>query len=143
MNTTTAQATANPIENILDNLKPAIDLAGRVGLAAIFALAGMNKIQHYDANAQFLASDGLPAELLPLVILFELVAAAFVIVGFQTRITALALAGFSVVTALLYHSNLGDQMQFLFFFKNIAMAGGFLVLAANGAGKLSIDARRQ
>ena len=76
-------------------------------------------------------------------IAFELIGAIFIAVGFQTRITAVAFAGFSVITALLYHNQLSDQIQFLLFFKNIAMAGGFLVLAANGAGKLSIDARRQ
>ncbi len=120
-----------------------VDLLGRVGLAVIFLLAGMNKIQYYDANAQFLASGGLPAELLPLVIAFELIGAILLVVGYQTRLAALAFAGFSVVTALLYHNNLADQMQFLLFFKNIAMAGGFLVLAAHGAGDFSIDAKRR
>ena len=119
------------------------DLLGRVGLAVIFLLAGMNKIQYYGANAQFLASGGLPAELLPLVIAFELIGAILLVVGYQTRLAALAFAGFSVVTALLYHNNLADQVQFLLFFKNIAMAGGFLVLAAHGAGEFSIDAKRR
>ena len=120
-----------------------VDLLGRVGLAVIFLLAGMNKIQYYETNAQFLASGGLPAELLPLVIAFELIGAILLVVGYQTRLAALAFAGFSVVTALLYHNNLADQMQFLLFFKNIAMAGGFLVVAAHGAGEFSIDARRR
>ncbi|GAA4650425.1 DoxX family protein [Kistimonas scapharcae] len=120
-----------------------VDLLGRVGLAVIFLLAGMNKIQYYDANAQFLASGGLPAELLPLVIAFEVIGAILLVVGYQARLAALAFAGFSVATALLYHNNLADQMQFLLFFKNIAMAGGFLVLAAHGAGEFSIDAKRR
>ena len=119
------------------------ELLGRIALAAIFLLAGINKIQFYEANAQFMASGGLPAFLLPAVIAFEIIGAIALIAGFQTRLVALAFAGFSVVTALLYHSNLADQMQFILFFKNIAMAGGFLILAANGAGALSLDARRK
>lgn len=124
-------------------LTAAADLAGRLSLAAIFFLAGINKMQHYEGNAQFLASGGLPEFLLPFVIIFEIAGALAIITGFQVRITSLAFAGFSVITALLYHNNLGDQMQFLMFFKNIAMAGGFLVLAANGAGRYSIDAIRK
>ena len=121
----------------------AIDLVGRLGLAAIFLLAGFNKIQYFEMNAQYLASGGLPGALLPVVIAFELIGALLLIVGYKTRWVALAFAGFSALTALLYHNNLGDQTQFFMFFKNIAMTGGFLVLAAHGAGKYSIDARRQ
>lgn len=118
------------------------DLLGRIGLALIYVLSGINKIQHYDANAEYMASGGLPGSLLPAVIAFELLASLLVIVGYQTRLAALALAGFTVATAVLFHNNLDDQMQFLMFFKNIAMAGGFLVLAAHGAGALSVDAKR-
>ncbi len=119
------------------------DLAGRIALAAIFLLAGVNKVQYYDANAQFLASGGLPEFLLPFVIVFEVVGALMIIAGFKTRLVALAFAGFSVVTALMYHSNLADQMQFLMFFKNLAIAGGFLTLVAHGAGNYSLDAKRR
>lgn len=140
---TTANLNPALLDNQIANFRPVIDLLGRLGLAAIFALAAINKIQYYDANAQFMVSGGLPAALLPLVIAFELVGAIFIAVGFQTRLTALAFAGFSVITALLYHSQLGDQIQFLMFFKNLAIAGGFLVLAANGAGSLSIDNRNR
>ncbi|WMN61843.1 DoxX family protein (plasmid) [Pseudoalteromonas xiamenensis] len=114
-------------------------LFARLSMAAIFLLAGLNKVQYYDGNAQYMASSGLPAELLPLVIVFEIGAALLIISGFMTQITAIALAGFSIVSALLFHFNLSDQMQFILFFKNVAMAGGFLALAATGAGRFSID----
>ena len=123
------------------NFRASLDLLGRIGLAAIFLLAGMNKIQYFEGSAQYMASAGLSSELLPLVIAFEILTALALIVGFQTRLTALVLAAFSVVTALMFHGNIGDQMQFILFFKNIAMAGGFLVLAANGAGRYSLDAK--
>lgn len=116
-------------------------LLARVGLSAIFILAGINKVQYFQANAQYLASSGLPETLLPLVIAFEIVGGLFILAGFLTQLTAIAFAGFSVVSALLFHFNLADQMQFLMFFKNIAMAGGFLALAVYGAGRFSLDQR--
>ena len=63
------------------------------------------------------------------------------IVGWQTRLAAYALALFSIVSALIFHSNLGEQMQMILFMKNWAMAGGLLVLAANGAGAFSLEQR--
>lgn len=131
--------------NISKIIKPNTSLAtgftllARAGLAAIFILAAVNKIQYYDGNAAYMASSGLPSELLPLVIAFELVGGIFILLGALTQLTALAFALFSVVSALLFHFDLADQMQFLMFFKNIAMAGGFMALAVSGAGQWSID----
>ncbi|WP_444920011.1 DoxX family protein [Microbulbifer sp. CnH-101-G] len=139
--TTSTLSTAQPSAN--HKLFAGIaDLSGRIGLAAIFLLAGVNKIQNYESSAQYLAMGGLPEFLLPLVILFEIGGALALIVGFQVRLTALAFAGFSLLTAVMFHNNLADQMQFLMFFKNLAMTGGFLVLTAHGAGRFSLDRRR-
>ncbi|CAM4130434.1 DoxX family protein [Pseudoalteromonas byunsanensis] len=114
-------------------------LLARFGLSAIFIMAGLNKIQQYDGSAQYMASVGLPGELLPLVIALEVIGGLFILIGLLNQITALALALFCVVSAILFHANFADQMQFIMFFKNIAMAGGFLVLAAHGAGQWSVD----
>ena len=119
----------------------AADLLGRVGLAAIFLLAGLSKIGAYDANAAYMASVGVPAALLPFTIALEVGGALAIILGFQTRLAALALAGFSVVTAVLFHNQLGDQIQFIMFWKNIGLAGGFLLLAVHGPGAWSLDAK--
>ncbi|KZW99742.1 membrane protein [Pseudoalteromonas luteoviolacea] len=128
--------------NIISNnegLASLANLVGRVGLSVIFILAGMNKTQYFEDNAQYLASGGLPEFLLPLVIAFELIGGLFILAGALTQITALAFAGFCVISALVFHNNLADQMQFFMFFKNIAMAGGFLALASAGAGRFSVD----
>ncbi|MGD8616766.1 MAG: DoxX family protein, partial [Gammaproteobacteria bacterium] len=66
-----------------------------------------------------------------------------VLLGWQTRISAFLLAGFSVLSALIFHANFGDQMQSILFMKNLAMAGGLLMLVANGPGSWSVDARLQ
>ena len=79
--------------------------------------------------------------LLPLVILLEVVGGLTLMLGWQTRITAFLLAGFTIVATLIFHSNLGDQTQMLFFLKNLAIAGGLLLVALHGAGPWSIDNR--
>jgi putative oxidoreductase len=79
--------------------------------------------------------------LLPLVILVELGVGLLVLIGWQTRLVALALAGFTILSTLIFHSNFADQGQSIHFMKNLAIAGGFLVLLANGAGSWSVDSR--
>jgi putative oxidoreductase len=120
-----------------------VNLAGRVLLAHIFLLAGINKITGYSGTQGYMEAMGVPGMLLPLVILLEIGGALALITGWQTRLAAYALALFSIVGALIFHSNLGDQMQMIMFMKNWAMAGGLLVLAANGAGAFSLDNRGQ
>lgn len=120
-----------------------VNLAGRILLAHIFLLAGINKITGYSGTQGYMEAMGVPGMLLPLVILLEIGGALALIAGWQTRLAAYALALFSIVSALIFHSNLGDQMQMILFMKNWAMAGGLLVLAANGAGAFSLDNRGQ
>ena len=120
-----------------------VNLAGRVLLAHIFLLAGINKITGYSGTQGYMEAMGVPGMLLPLVILLEIGGSLALIAGWQTRLAAYALALFSIVSALIFHSNLGDQMQMILFMKNWAMAGGLLVLAANGAGAYSLENRGQ
>lgn len=116
------------------------NLAGRILLAHIFLLAGLNKIGGGYAGTQaYMESVGVPGMLLPLVIALEIGGALALIVGWQTRLAAWALALFSIVAAILFHANFSDQIQMIMFMKNFAIAGGLLVLAANGAGAFSLE----
>ena len=115
---------------------------GRVLLVGIFPLSALSKLGAYEGTQGYMESVGLPGALLPLVIAFELLAPAAVIAGFYARIAALLLAGFSVVTALVFHFDFGDQIQSILFLKNISIAGGLLLLAAFGPGAFSINANR-
>jgi putative oxidoreductase len=119
------------------------NLAGRVLLAHIFVLSGWSKIAGYAGTQAYMASVGLPGTLLPLVIALELLGGLGLIVGFKTRWTALALAAFSVIAALVFHNNFADQMQLISFMKNLAIAGGLLVLAQTGAAAPSVDAAKR
>ncbi len=111
----------------------------RLLLAHVFLLAGISKISGYAGTQSYMDAMGVPGALLPLVIVLEISGAIALIVGWQSRIAALALAGFSVVAAFIFHSNFGDQMQTILFTKNLAMAGGLLMVATYGAGELSLD----
>ena len=106
--------------------------AGRILIALIFVIAGYNKIGGYEATADYMSAMGVPGGLLPLVIALELGGGILLILGFFTRYLALALAGFCLLSAVIFHSNIADQTQQLMFLKNLAIAGGFLFLAANG-----------
>ena len=118
------------------------DLVGRILIATIFIVAGYGKIGAYAGTAAYMESTGVPGALLPLVIATELGGGILVVLGLFTRYAALALAGFSILAALLFHANFSDQMQSILFMKNFAMAGGFMLLVVNGPGRLSLDAWR-
>ncbi|MCB1465011.1 MAG: DoxX family protein [Nitratireductor sp.] len=119
-------------------------LIARILLSVIFILAGVTKFGAIDGNAQYIASVGLPAPTLLAwaAAIFETVAGLFILAGFLTRYTSLALAAFCVFTGFMFHYAPADQMQMVMFMKNLAIAGGFLVLSLAGPGSISVDARR-
>ncbi len=63
-------------------------------------------------------------------------------IGFKARLVAFLLAGFSALSAVLFHANFADQTQMIMFMKNIAIAGGFLMIVVHGAGAYSLDNRQ-
>lgn len=115
-------------------------LLGRIGLAQIFILSGLHKLAGYAATGAMLASHGLPPGLLPLVIFAELGGGLAVLFGFLTRWAAVGLCVFTLLAAFFFHNNFADPMQLINFQKNIAIAGGLLVLAAFGPGAVALDA---
>lgn len=111
----------------------------RLLLSGIFIMSGFSKIGQYEQTQMYMEAMGVSGGLLPLVILTEALGGLLILVGFQTRLAAFLLAGFSIVSAILFHANFSDQAQMILFMKNFTIAGGFLSLVANGAGALSID----
>ncbi|NND45278.1 MAG: DoxX family protein [Xanthomonadales bacterium] len=126
------------MNTVIQKFGPWTELLGRSFLAAIFVLAGYSKIGGYEGTQAYMASMGVPGELLPLVILVELGGGLLIVLGLFTRFSALALAGFSILSGLLFHGSPEEQTQLL---KNLAIAGGFLYLFAQGAGRISLDRR--
>lgn len=122
-------------------MKNTIELIARLFLGHIFVLAGLNKLgAGYAGTAAYMDSMGVPGGLLPLVIALELVAGLMLIVGFKARWAAYALAGFSLLAAVIFHADFADQMQMILFMKNVSLAGGLLLLSVHGAGAFSVDA---
>ena len=119
-------------------------IAGRVMIAAIFILSGASKLADPAGTIGYIASAGLPLPQLAFAgaATIELLGGLALVLGYRTRLVALALAIFSILAALGFHSALADQNQFIHFFKNIAMAGGLLQVVAFGGGRFSLDARR-
>ncbi len=135
---------------MLTSLQNPLTLIGRLLLALLFLPAGVSKIGGFAGTVGYIGSKGLPmAELGAVIaILVEVGGALALIAGFGTRFAALALAAFTLVATFFFHNFWGvpaDQamMQQLMFYKNIAVVGGLLILAAHGAGAWSVDARRQ
>jgi len=119
---------------------PAIgDLVGRVLLAFLFIMEALSKISNYDLAAKYTAAFGVPTQLLPLAIAVELLGGAMIAFGWHTRLASLALAAFCLAAAVIFHTRFGDRNQLIHFEKDLALAGAFLVLAARGAGRLSLD----
>lgn len=116
---------------------------GRVLLAAIFVLSGASKLADPAGTIAYIESAGLPLPSLAYAgaVAVELIGGLLLIAGVQTRIIASAIAAFSIVAAFSFHANLADQNQFIHFFKNIAMAGGLLQVAAFGSGRFGFDRR--
>jgi putative oxidoreductase len=117
----------------------------RILLAIIFILAGFGKLMGGPANfAGYLTQLGFPAPLFFAwaTTLLELVGGILLLVGFQVRAVAIALAAFCVASAFVAHFDFADQNQMSSFLKNIALAGGYLLLTVTGAGPLSIDGRK-
>ena len=122
-------------------LEPAGLVLGRLLLASLFILEGWSKLRSYDAAAAYMNRFGVPGVLLPAVIAVELAGGLMIAIGWRTRVAALALAVFSILAAVLFHANVADRNQLLHFEKDLAIAGGLMVLAFAGPGRWSVDGR--
>jgi putative oxidoreductase len=120
-----------------------LPFAGRLLIGLPFAMSGLSKLGAYAATTALIGAVGLPFPPLAfaVAVAVELGGGLLLIAGYQTRTVALALAVFSIATAVSFHSNFADQNQMIHFLKNVMMAGGLLQIAAFGAGALSIDNR--
>ena len=117
------------------------DLIGRILISLVFLLAGAGKIFNYEGTINYMESFSVSSYLLIPAIIIEILFPLLIIIGYKTRLSALILALFSLLLAVIFHSDFSDQMQLISFLKNFAIAGGFLIIFIRGAGKYSIDQR--
>ena len=116
-----------------------IEVFGRIFLSTIFLFEGINKIFNYESTIKYMESFNVPELLAIPTIILEILFPLLLIIGYQTKLSALVLAIFTLTTALIFHTDFTNQMQLISFLKNFAIAGGFLIIFVNGAGKYSID----
>ena len=116
-----------------------IQVLGRIFLSTLFLIEGINKIFNYESTIEYMENFNVPEYLAIPAIIVEILFPLLLIVGYQTKISALVLAIFTLATALIFHTDFTNQMQLTSFLKNFAIAGGFLIIFVNGAGKYSID----
>jgi len=141
MNTQTYAA--NTLPSATKPFATFVPVVGPAMISAIFLLSGMSKLAAPAMTIGYIQSVGLPLPSVAFALsaFVEIVGGLALLLGYRTRAVAAALALFSLATAVFFHSGLGDQNQFIHFFKNIAMAGGLLQIVAFGGGRLCLDAR--
>ena len=132
------------------SLQNSLNLGARILLAVLFLPAGIGKLTGFGGTVGYIASVGLPLPTLgaALALTVEILGGLALLAGFGTRVAALVLAAFTLVASFFFHAFWAvpaDQafVTQLLFFKNIAVVGGLLAVAANGAGGWSLDARKQ
>jgi putative oxidoreductase len=125
----------------MDKLHSIAAPVGRIFISLIFVYSGIGKISGYAGTQGYMEAMGVPGALLPLVIAVEILGGLAVMLGWHTRIAAFLLAGFTLLSGILFHGNIGDQMQMIQFMKNVAIAGGFLMIVSQGGGAFSLDNR--
>ncbi len=116
-----------------------LDLVGRVLISLVFLLSGINKINNYEGSIEWMESLGMPGIFLIPAIILEIGAPILIMVGYKVKISSALLSIFCIATAVIFHNDFSNQMQFVSFMKNIALAGGFLFLVVNGAKDFSLD----
>ena len=133
----------------MKNFENVLNLLGRIAIAALFLPAGLNKLMGVEGTAGYFSSLGLPAVaiLIWVVIAIEVLGGVALILGYRTRLVAIALAVFTLLASIAGHAFWAAPADAAFiaqllFFKNIAVIGGLLVLASSGAGSISIDGRK-
>ena len=116
-----------------------LDLLARILISTLFFTNGIFKIMNYDGTVSWMEGYTIPGILIIPAIILEILGPILIILGYQTKITAAFLSLFCLATAIIFHNDFSNQMQLTSFLKNIALAGGFLLLVINGSKKFSLD----
>ena len=118
-----------------------IDLISRIFLSLVFLINSYSKMTNIDGTIGWMVMYGLPGFFIYPAIILELIAPILLIVGYQVRLSSIALGLFCLATAIIFLRDFADPMILTNFLKNVALAGGFFILAINGPKEFSIDHR--
>ena len=116
-----------------------VEFLGRVLLSTLFLVEGVGKISIQEDVIMYMEDYGVPGMLFMPAVILEILFPLFLIVGYKTRWAASIMALFTFAVAIIFHTNFSEGMQMIFFLKDIAIAGGFMIIVAYGPGKISLD----
>ena len=116
-----------------------LELFGRIFLSVLFLAEGIRKFFFQEETIMYMEDFGVPEILFFPSIFVEILFPLLLIIGYKTKITAFVMALFTLTVAIIFHLNFNSGMQMTFFLKDLAIAGGFIIIFVNGAGLLSID----
>jgi putative oxidoreductase len=116
-----------------------VELIGRIFLSVLFLINGISKIFNYEGTIEYMENFGVPGVLIYPAIIIEILFPILLIIGYKTRFSAIVLASFTILLAIIFHTDFSNQMQLTAFLKNFAIAGAFLIIFVYGPNKCSID----
>ena len=116
-----------------------VELLGRVFLSTLFLIEGVGKLFAQEQVITYMENYGVPAILFVPAVALEILFPLLLIVGYKTRLAALVMALFTLTVAIIFHTDFSDGMQLIFFLKDLAIAGGFMIIIAHGSNKFSLD----
>ena len=116
-----------------------IELIGRIFLSALFLIEGIGKLFTQEQVITYMEDYGVPGILFSPAVVLEILFPLFLIVGYKTKWAASIMALFTFTVAIIFHTDFSEGMQLVFFLKDIAIAGGFMIIVAYGPGKISLD----
>ena len=116
-----------------------VEFIGRILLSALFLIEGIGKISMQEDVIMYMEDYGVPEILFIPAIILEILFPLLLIIGYKTKLSALIMALFTLTVAIIFHTNFSEEMQVIFFLKDIAIAGGFMIIIVYGPGKISLD----
>ena len=116
-----------------------IELIGRIFLSALFLIEGIGKLFTQEQVITYMEDYGVPGILFIPAIVVEILFPLLLIVGYKTKLAASVMTLFTLTVAIIFHTDFGDRMQLIFFLKDLAIAGGFMIIIAYGSNKFSLD----
>ena len=116
-----------------------VEFIGRILLSALFLIEGIGKISMQEDVIMYMADYGVPEILFIPAIILEILFPLLLIIGYKTKWAASVMALFTFTVAIIFHTNFSEEMQVIFFLKDIAIAGGFMIIIVYGPGKISLD----
>ena len=116
-----------------------IEALGRIFLCTIFLIEGFRKLFFQEQTIEFMEAYGVPGILFIPSVIVEILFPLLIIVGYKTKLASLVMILFILTVTIIFHTDFSNEMQLIAFLKNIAIAGGFLIIFARSTGKYSID----